>query len=477
MIRPLRKAPTGVQGLDEITFGGLPYGRPTLVSGGAGCGKTLLAMEFLVRGATQFDEPGVFIAFEETAEELAQNVQALGFDLDALEADRKLLVDHIHLERSEIEETGAYDLEGLFIRLGYAIDSIGAKRVVLDTIEVLFTSLSDQGVLRAELRRLFRWLKDRGVTAIITGERGDHALTRHGLEEFVSDCVIVLDHRVIEQRSTRRLRVVKYRGSTHGTNEYPFLIGTDGLSVLPITSLGLQHVASEERISSGVGALDEMLGGEGFFRASSVLISGTAGTGKTSLAANFAAASCARGERCLYFAYEESESQMVRNMRSIGADLAPWLQQGLLQVHATRPGAFGLEMHLVAIHKLVIEINPRSVVIDPLTSFLKAGNAAEADAMLIRLVDWLKSRDITAVFTSLTRGGLVLEESEASVSSLVDSWIELRDIETAGERSRGLCVLKSRGMAHDPNVREYWLTDNGLDLKKRSRPAAPGAES
>jgi circadian clock protein KaiC len=464
----LLKAPTGIQGLDEITLGGLPQGRPTLLSGGAGCGKTLLAMEFLVRGATEFGEPGVFMAFEETANELAQNVAALGFDLSALEAEGKLLIDHVRIERSEIEETGEYDLEGLFIRLGYAIDSIGARRVVLDTIEVLFGGLSDQMILRSELRRLFRWLKDKGVTAIITGERAEHTLTRHGLEEFVSDCVIVLDHRVIQQRSTRRLRVVKYRGSTHGTNEYPFLIGEDGLSVLPITSLGLEHEALPDRISTGVDGLDAMLAGEGFFRGSSVLVSGTAGTGKTSLAAHFAAATCRRGERCLYFAYEESESQLSRNMRSIGVDLAPWLQGGLLEIRATRPGTLGLEMHLVAIHKLVSDFKPRTVIIDPITNFLKAGSELDAEAMLTRLIDWLKERQITALFTSLSRDESHVEESGADVSSLVDAWIVMRDIEAAGERRRGLCILKSRGMAHDRHVVDYQLTDHGFELESRA---------
>jgi circadian clock protein KaiC len=467
--RALPKAPTGIQGLDEITLGGLPRGRPTLVSGSAGCGKTLLAMEFLVRGATEFDEPGVFVAFEENAAELTQNVRALGFDLEELEAQDKLVIDYVHIERSEIEETGEYDLEGLFIRLGYAIDSIGAKRVVLDTIEVLFGGLSDQAILRSELRRLFRWLKDKGVTAIITGERGDHALTRHGLEEYVSDCVILLDHRITEQRSTRRLRVVKYRGSTHGTNEYPFLIDADGISVLPITSLGLQHIAPADRIATGIVGLDALLGGKGLYRASSVLVSGTAGTGKTSLAAHFAEASCRRGENCLYFAYEESQSQLVRNMRSIGVDLGPWLEQGTLRIQATRPTTHGLEMHLVAIHKLVRESQPRAVVIDPLTNFLKAGSVMDAEAMLTRLIDWLKAQGITALFTSLTHGGHDPTQSEAGISSLVDTWIVLRDVELASERSRELCVLKSRGMAHSRSIAAYTLTDTGFELGERSR--------
>jgi circadian clock protein KaiC len=462
--RSLPKTWTGIAGLDEVTGGGLPRGRPTLVSGRAGCGKTLFAVEFLVRGATQFGEPGVFLAFEETAEELAQNVRSLGFDLKDLTARKKLLIDYVHVDRSEIEETGEYDLGGLFIRLGHAIDTIGAKRVVLDTIETLFGGLSNAGVLRTELRRLFRWLKEKGVTAVITGERGAGTLTRHGLEEYVSDCVIVLDHRVTEQLSTRRLRIVKYRGTVHGTNEYPFLIDEDGISVLPITSLGLRHEASLERISTGVPRLDAMLGGTGVYRGSSVLISGTAGTGKTSLAAQFAGAACRRGERCLYFAFEESESQLVRNMRSIGLDLAPWLKKGVLRVHATRPTAYGLETHLAALHKLVSDFQPRVVIVDPITNFLKAGSLAEAEGMLMRLIDFLKVRQSTALFTSLTSGG-GLEQSEVGISSLIDTWILTRDIELGGERNRALYILKSRGMAHSNQIREFLLTDHGVELK------------
>jgi circadian clock protein KaiC len=461
----LPKAPTGIQGLDEITGGGLPRGRPTLVCGGAGCGKTLLAMEFLVRGATEFDEPGVFLAFEETAEDLAQNVRSLGFDLDDLVRRSKLAVDFVHVERSQIEETGEYDLEGLFIRLGHAIDAIGARRVVLDSIETLFGGLSNAAILRSELHRLFRWLKDRKVTAVITGERGEGTLTRHGLEEYVSDCVIVLDHRVTEQLSTRRLRIVKYRGSVHGTNEYPFLIDENGISVLPITSLGLRQEASRERISTGVARLDAMLGGEGVYRGTSVLVSGTAGIGKTSLATHFADAACRRGERCLYFAFEESESQLVRNMRSIGLDLNPWLKKGLLRVHATRPTASGLEMHLVTIHKFVDEFEPRVVVVDPITTFTSAGTSVEAEAMLMRLIDYLKGQQITAYFTSLTHSGNPHEQSQIGISSLIDTWFLLRDIELGGERNRLLYILKSRGMAHSNQIREFALTGHGVQLR------------
>ena len=462
--RSLPKAPTGIQGLDEITGGGFPAGRPTLVCGSAGAGKTLLAMEFLIRGATDYDEPGVFMAFEETAADLTQNVRSLGFDLDVLAKQKKLAIDFVRVERSEIDETGDYDLEGLFIRLGAAIDSIGAKRVVLDTIENLFSGLQNEGILRAELRRLFRWLKDRGVTAVITAERGEGALTRHGLEEYVSDCVILLDHRITDQISTRRLRIVKYRGTAHGTNEYPFLIDEDGFSVLPVTSLGLQHHVSDERISSGIPRLDTMLGGDGFYRGSTVLVSGTAGTGKTSLAAHFVDAACRRGERCLYFSFEESPGQMVRNMKSIGLDLGQWSDKNLLQFHSSRATLYGLEMHLAIIHKIVQEFQPTVVVIDPVGSLIQAGNRRDAHIMLIRLIDFLKHKGITGFLTNLTSGGDAIEKTDVEISSIVDTWLFVRDIELGGERNRALYVLKSRGMSHSNQLREFLLTDHGVDL-------------
>ena len=464
-LRTLAKAPTGIAGLDDITGGGFPQGRPTLVCGSAGCGKTLLAMEFLVRGVTQFGEPGVFMAFEETSEELTQNVRSLGFDLDDLAEQKKLAVDFVRVERNEIAETGEYDLEGLFVRLGYAIDSVGAKRVVLDTIETLFSGLSDFAIVRSELRRLFRWLKDKGVTAVITGESGDGTLTRHGLEEYVSDCVIQLDHRVTEQVSTRRLRIVKYRGTTHGTNEYPFLIDEDGISVLPVTSLGLQHEVSAERVSSGVPRLDTMLGGEGYFRGSTVLVSGTAGSGKTSLAAHFAAAACQRGERSLYLSFEESPAQLLRNMLSIGIDLEPWVKKGLLQFHATRASIHGLEMHLASIHKLVREFQPRVVIMDPISSMVAAGTRRGATVMLTRLIDFLKLQEITALLTNLTSGDEAPEKTDVDISSLVDTWLLLRDLELGGERNRVMYVLKSRGMAHSNQMREFLLTDRGVELQ------------
>jgi circadian clock protein KaiC len=463
----LPKSPSGITGLDEITGGGLPAGRPTLVCGSAGSGKTMLAVEFLVRGATEFGEPGVFMMFEENAAELTANVRSLGFDLDRLVKQKKIALDHVRVERSEIEETGEYDLEGLFIRLGHAIDSIGAKRVVLDTVEALFAGLGNHAILRAELRRLFRWLKDRGITAIITGEKGEASITRYGLEEYVADCVITLDHRVDEQISTRRLRVLKYRGSAHGTNEYPFLIGERGISVLPITSLRLDHAAPKERLSTGITRLDEMLGGLGLFRGSSVLVSGSPGTGKSSIGATFAEAACLRGERSVIFSYEESSAQIVRNMRSIGIDLAPWIKKGLLQIHASRPTLQGLEQHLVALHDTVQAFGPAVVVVDPVSNLTLEHSETDAMPTLMRLIDFLKQQQITSLFTSLTTGGSAAgaaEDSQVGVSSLMDTWLLLRNVEFNGERNRMIFVLKSRGMAHSNQVREFVLSGAGIDL-------------
>lgn len=460
----LKKSPTGIRGLDDVTYGGLPKGRPTLICGSAGCGKTLMSVEFLIRGATQFKEPGVFMSFEESVKDITENVASLGFNLDDLTDQKKVVIDYVHVDRSEIEENGEYDLEGLFIRLGYAIDSIGAKRVVLDTIENLFGGLENQAVLRAELRRLFGWLKVRGVTAVITGERGSGQLTRHGLEEYVSDCVILLDHRVTEQVSTRRMRIVKYRGSLHGTNEYPFLIDETGITVMPITSANLNHNVSNERISTGIRRLDTMLGGAGFYRGSSVLVTGTAGTGKSTLCASIASAACARGEKVLYFAFEESEKQIVRNMRSIGVDLEKYVRKGLLVVRASRPTHFGLEMHLALMHKMIDEEKPSLVIMDPMNNLLAIGSPNEVNAMLTRLIDFLKNRGITGAFTTLTAGGMSLEETNVGMSSLMDTWILLRDIEYNGERNRGLYVLKSRGMAHSNQIREFVITSKGIDL-------------
>ncbi len=459
----IEKAPSGITGLDEITGGGLPRGRTTLVCGGAGCGKTLFGVEFLVNGARDHGEAGVLFAFEEPAKEIATNVASLGFDIEDLEARKLLIVEFVKIDRSEIQEAGEYDLEGLFVRLGHAINSVKAKRVVLDTLEALFTGFQNEALLRSELRRLFAWLKDKGVTAVITGEKGDGTLTRYGLEEYVSDCVIALDNRVVDQVSTRRMRIVKYRGSSHGANEYPFLIDDTGFSVLPVTSLGLDYDVSTERVSTGVSALDDMLDGGGYFRGSSVLISGTAGTGKSSLAAMFADASCRRKERALYFALEESHGQVCRNMRSIGLDLDGWVTKKLLKIEAARPTVYGLEMHLVTIHKLIEEFQPKAVIVDPISSLMTAGNRSEVKSMLVRLFDYLKLKQITCVVTSLTSAH-GFEETEIGISSLIDTWFQVRDIEIAGERTRGLFLVKSRGMGHSNQVREFLITSHGVDL-------------
>ena len=461
----LIKSPTGIQGLDEVTGGGLPKGRPTLIAGDAGCGKTVFAMEFLVNGATKFNEPGVFVSFEEPVEDLVKNFASLGYDLNGLSNRKKMVVDYIHIERSEIEVTGEYDLEGLFVRLGHMVDSIGAKRIALDTVESLFSALPNEGILRAELRRLFRWLKSKGLTAIITGEKGAGLMTRHGLEEYVSDCVIFLEHLLFEEVATRRLRIVKYRGSTHGTNGYPFLIDNTGISVLPVTSLELVHKATSERISTGIPRLDTMFEGKGYYRGSSILVSGTAGTGKSSVAAKFSESACQRGERCLYLAYEESESQIIRNMRSIGINLEPWVKKGLLKFHASRPTFCGLEMHLVQIHNLVSSFNPSIVIFDPITNMISIGTENTVKSMLTRLLDYLKMKKlVTTLFTNLSHHE-DLEKTTMAISSLMDTWILLRDIEISGERNRGLYVLKARGIGHSNQIREFLLTKEGINVR------------
>ncbi len=460
--QPIPKTPSGIKGLDEITSGGLPRGRPTLVCGGPGCGKSILAMEFLVRGAME-GEPGIFVSFEETPEELALNFQSLGFDVERLVEEQQLLIEYVRVERSEIDITGEYDLDGLFIRLGQAIGAIGATRVVLDTIESLFLGFENTAILRAELRRLFQWLKDRGVTTIITGERGAPGqLTRQGLEEYVSDCVILLDHRVNDQISTRRLRVVKYRGSVHGTNEYPFLIGNTGMSVLPVTSLSLQHRAGKERVPTGIEGLDRMLGGQGFYRGSSVMVMGAEGTGKTTIAAQFLEAGCRRGERGILFSFEESEPQIMRNMMSVGVDLAPWLKKGLLQIHAARPTVQGLEAHLVAINDLLADFKPHAVIIDPITGLISAGLQADVQSVLLRLVDHMKTHGTTSIFTSMPEDSIDHVRTGIAVSSFIDTLIKLRDLETDGTRELGLVIMKSRGMAHSRSVASYRFSDRGL---------------
>jgi circadian clock protein KaiC len=460
----LKKAPTGIYGFDEITGGGLPAGRPTLVCGSAGCGKSLFGLEFLVRGATQYGEPGILITFEETAQDIAKNVASLGFDTDTLIAKKKLVIDFVKIDRGEIEEHGDYDLEGLFIRLAHSIGAIGAKRVVLDTIEALFAGLSNQAILRSELRRLFGWLKERGMTTVITGEGTGDQLTRQGLEEFVSDCVILLDHRVVDQISTRRLRVIKYRGSTHGANEYPFLIDEYGILILPITSSGLEYEVTTERVSTGVPGLDEMLGGLGYYRGSTVLLSGTAGTGKTSVATHLAQATCARGERCLYFSFEESASQILRNVRTIGIDLQPFIRKGFLRIHSSRPTVYGLEMHLLRMHKLISQFQPSVVIVDPVSNLQTAGTNEDTNNLFVRLVDFLRKDGILGFLVSLTGGANLLEATDEGISSMVDTWLLLRDVESNGERNKVLYVLKSRGMDHSNQVREFHITSKGVKL-------------
>ncbi|MDP9441365.1 MAG: circadian clock protein KaiC [Actinomycetota bacterium] len=459
----LRKTPTGIQGLDEVTGGGLPQGRATLICGAAGCGKTLLAMEFLVRGVTEYGEPGVFVAFEESTADLVANFASLGFDLPAAEAAGLLVLDHVNVERSEMEETGEWDLDGLFLRLAASIDKVGAKRIVIDTIETLFGGFANTAILRSELHRLFAWLKERGMTAVITGERGDGTLSRHGIEEYVSDCVIVLDHRVTEQTSTRRLRILKYRGSLHGTNEYPFLIGETGVSVLPITTRALRHDVSAERVSTGVQRLDAMLGDGGYFKGSTVLTSGTAGTGKSTLAAQFCDASCGRGERAMYFAFEESQAEIIRNMSSVGIDLQQWVDAGLLEFRCSRPSILGLEAHLFSMQKSVDKFTPSVVVMDPVSDFLRVGTGAEVAAMLMRQVDFLKGRGVTALFTSLNADNEPTR-ADQQLASLVDTWLHVKNTEGNGEHNRVLYVLKSRGMAHSNQIREFLLTSRGIEL-------------
>jgi circadian clock protein KaiC len=461
---PLPKTPTGISGFDEITHGGLPKGRPTLVCGGPGSGKTLFGITCLVNGATRFGEPGVLMTFEQTAEELAADVASLGFNLPDLIESGKLLVDYVHIERSEIEETGEYDLEGLFVRLEHAINAVGAKRLLLDTIESLFGGLQNEAILRAELRRLFRWLRERDITVIVTGEKGEESMTRFGLEEYITDAVIQLDHRVCEQISTRRIRVVKYRGSHHGTNEYPFLIDEGGLSVLPVTSMTLQHDASSERVPSGLARLDEMLGGKGYFRGSTVLISGTAGTGKTTFAAHFVDAACRRGERCLYFLFEESPAQMIRNMRSAGIDLQPWVERGLLMLHADRPSRYGLETHLVTMHRAVESFKPQVVVVDPITNLMSVGTNIDVRAMLTRMIDFLKVHGITGFFTSLTASGVEMQATELLISSLMDTWILTSAEASDRTRHRWVYVLKSRGMPHSDHIHEFRFGNKGIDI-------------
>lgn len=468
----IAKVSTGIEGLDEVTGGGFPQGRPILICGSAGCGKTVFGIQFLVKGIVENDEPGVFVSFEETAADLTDNVASLGFDLDKLTAEKKLRIDYIRIERSEIEETGEYDLEGLFIRLNYAIDAIGAKRVVLDTLESLFSGMQNEGVLRSEIRRLFKWLKEKGVTTVITGERGETNLTRQGLEEFVSDCVILLDFRVVNQIATRRLRIVKYRGSTHGTNEYPFLIDENGISVIPITSLKLDYKASADVISTGLKPLNALFKKGGIYEGGSTLITGSAGTAKTILAGYFALGSCLRNERALLFSFEEAPDQTMRNLLAIGIDLRPYIDSNLLLIHASRPTLHGLEMHLLTVNKLLEEFRPKTVIVDPISSLVSVGTALEVKAMLVRLIDTLKTRKINALFTCLvSRMGSVTDDGTIeAVSSLADNWLHLQNELVDGKRQRSLLIVKSRGMEHYNDWANFTITPAGINIAASSTP-------
>jgi circadian clock protein KaiC len=466
-MKGLDKCPTGIKGFDQITEGGLPKNRITLICGGAGSGKTLLGIDFMINGALKYNEPGVFMSFEETKEELFRDVASLNLDLKGLVSRKKIVLEHVLLERRDIQESD-FNLEGLLVRLEHAIDSIGAKRVVIDSIESLFAGLTDQGVLRLEIKRLFRWLKEKQVTAFITGEPGQGgSYTRHGLEEYISDCIIFLDNRVDEQISIRRIRIIKYRGSKHGTNEYPFIIDSDGLSVIPITSAGLDQPGTAKRVSTGIPSLDKMFQGGGYTRGSTILISGTAGTGKTSLAAAFAIERCKRGERCLFLSYEESSGQLIQNLSSIGFHLEPFVKKGLLKIVSTRPSFFGLEMHLLDLYKIIEEFKPKAVVIDPLTSLISEGSQREIQSMVTRMIDLLKSRGITGFFTSLVSSTAQNYTSgEIGVSSIIDTWIVVREIEEdAGKRRlRGLYIVKSRGMGHSSDVHKLVLSNDGIAI-------------
>ncbi len=463
--KELKKCPTGIEGLDELTYGGLPQGRPTLICGNAGCGKTLMSMEFIVNGATKFNEPGVYVSFEEKSEELITNFNSLGFDLKHLEETKKISLEYIYIERSEIEETGEYDLDGLFLIIGNAIDTIGAKRIVLDTVEALFSGFTNEAILRAELRRLFRFLKDKGVTAIITGERGDRYMTKYGLEEYVADCVIMLDHRVNDQIATRRLKIIKYRGSKHGTNEYPFLIDEKGISVLPVTSVGLDYQVSSDRIKTGVEGFDLMLDNKGYFKGSAILVSGAAGTGKTSISGHFVDSCCSKGMKCLYFAFEEPQNQIIRNLKNIGLDLKKWVDKDLLKFSANRPTHTGIEMNLVGMHKIITEFKPEIIVIDCVSNLITSGALLDVKAMMIRLLDFVKMKQITTLMTDLSVIANI-NDTEIGISSMTDTWIRLINMERNHELIRTVNIIKSRGMNHSNAITEFVIGENGIKLKE-----------
>ncbi len=458
----LAKVPTGIEGFDEITFGGLPAGRTTLLTGLSGSGKTVFGMQFLAQGAARYGEPGVLVGFEETEDELITNAASLGFDFANLISAGKLVIDRISVEPDVVVETGRYDLSALHIRIEHAVDSIGARRIVLDGIPALFYGLTDTSAVRIALTRLYAWLKSKGLTALVTAESNTE-LAQHGLGLSLTDCIVVAGERTRENVSTRYLRVAKYRGSAHGTSEYPCLIGSTGYKVIPLTSITVDYEASTERISTGIPRLDTMLGGQGFYRGNSVMVTGGAGTGKSSLAAHLALATCQRGKRCLYFAFEESQEEVMRNMRSIGVDLRPQVAAGLLKFRSSRATMFGLEMHLAMMENEIAAFQPHVVILDPVSNLLSIGSFNEVRAMVSRLVDFLKGRGITSLLTSLSMTDP--PESDVGVSSLVDTWMLLTNFEANGEQTRLLRILKSRGSAHSSQVREFIMTDRGVRLE------------
>ncbi|WP_240236172.1 circadian clock protein KaiC [Nocardioides sp. CFH 31398] len=458
----LEKAATGIEGFDDITFGGLPRARATIVTGAAGSGKSMFGVEFLAQGARAYGEPGVLLSFEETADELVANAASIGVDLRAMADEGTLVVDSAAGDLDDLVQSGAFDLEGLLLRLAAAIDAVGARRVVLDTVETLFSTLPDETTVRREFARLLRWLKERDLTVVVTAERGQQGrLTRHGIEEYVSDCVVVLDHRVEDEVATRRMRVAKYRGSPHGTNEFPFLISGRGLVVMPLHHDELTEV-SEERVSLGIPELDTMVGG-GVFRGSTIMISGSAGTGKTSIAACAADAACRRGEKALFLSFEEPSGQVVRNMRSIGLDLQHWIDKGLLVVQHMRPAITGLEAHLASLH-MILDEHPAEVVVLDAVASLSRGVASYASASAVaRDIAMLRLRGATTVLTALA-GTHDDPHTDVSASSLVDAWLLVRNVENDGERNRLLMTIKNRGSFHSNQVREFLLTDDGPRL-------------
>ena len=463
-ITKLPKSLTGIQGLDDITYGGIPQNRPTLLVGSIGTGKTIFAMEYIINGITMFNEPGVFMTFEEQTDELQINVTSMGYNLSKLIADNKIYLEHLHIDHREIQATGKYDIEGLFIRIEMAIEKVKAKRIVLDALDTLFIGLDSQ-ILRSEIKRLFFWLKEKKVTAIITSEVGDIFLTRLGFEEVVADCVIELNNRLNNQISTRRLRIVKYRGSYHSTNEYPFMIDHKGITIFPIISEAPQIIVSNERISSGIKQIDEMLDGRGFYVGSSILVSGSAGTGKSSIAASFIKDVCEKKGTALYCAFEEAPNQIKRNMASIGIFLEPYEKSGNLHFYYSRPTLQTLELHFIAIKKLIKQINPSVVILDPITNLMIENINSDIRTMLTRFVDYLKMEQITVLLTAtLTVSSLELIQSNEGISSMVDTCIMIQEKNIIDSRRRTLYIMKSRGICNSKKEVEFIITSEGISI-------------